>query len=149
MVYKIPYTDLHIPEQIIKDKDVSALSDFSAEAYGKPIDKRFGWEKALKAATNYRRTAAKHREEAEKEQIMDKQSWSWKEGFKFFCDGPDGESVYLTRMDKNTQFFVPKDQVKDYLDGAKPTVKAAPKSAPKAEEAPKEEKPVDPPKTDA
>ena len=107
-----------IPDAITRAKDVSALSDYTFEKYGKALDKRLGWDKAHKQAINMRRVAVRQLEQKEKEVIMDKTKWPWNEGYKFYCDGPNpaqSNACYLTDTVKGTQFFVPEDSLAAHL----------------------------------
>ena len=110
---------LQIPEEILNSKDTDALSKFALETYGRGVDRRFRWEKALKTAKSMQRKLVKqdlikqdlaeqdlieqplakqhlieqpltgNKQHEERNDVMDKRKWPWIEGYSFHCDGPN------------------------------------------------------------
>jgi len=119
MPYKKTPSDLQIPEHITKNKDTVALSEFALKAYGRSIDLRLKWEKALQTATNMRRYAVKQREKEERNDVMDKRQWPWIEGYKFHCDGPNAttqNNAYIKNLATGLEFCCMEDNLPLYLE---------------------------------
>jgi len=111
--------EYRIPEEIVKEKNVADLSDFAARQYGKPVDKRLGWEKAHKLVINMRRQAVRALEQQERNEVMDKIKWPWKDGFKFYCDGPNptvSNACYVTDISRGVQLHISEDRLASYLE---------------------------------
>jgi len=157
--YKIPYDDLKIPEEITSEQNVSALSEFSEKAYGRRIDKRLSWKKALEQVNYARRKAVAQRNEevqrAEqeiKDIIMYRSKWPWKEGYKFYVEGPrrDSHACYLKDMFSGLEFFCPADELASYLedDFEIPSLEEIVVEAPPQKNAGKKKEKVAPPPAD-
>lgn len=139
MPYAHDYDDLKVPEEITKNKDVSALSDFSKEKYGRAIDKRWKWNRAIREAARLRGRIVNRRKKEENKQKdviiqshegtieessdnpeedpMNQKEWPWKEGYKFAVPGPRSDSsCYVRDINKGVDFFCLEENLSEYLE---------------------------------
>ena len=125
---------LQIPEEILNSKDTDALSKFALETYGRGVDRRFRWEKALKTAKSMQRKLVKqdlikqhlieqpltgNKQHEERNDVMDKRKWPWIEGYSFHCDGPNAttqNNCYIKSHTSGLEFCCMEKELPSYLE---------------------------------